>query len=158
MAYQAVPGKSQFGHPQVHLNDAGVEEGNGGETFSLKLPFDFNTADAAVLYTVPANLRVMVDSALWEITTGFTGGTSSAIGVSSSQSPHDAKGDILGGASGDLAATLVVGVKRGTQGLSFTAAPNCVVLDAGATIRFDRIASVYTAGVGFIHLALRTIG
>jgi hypothetical protein len=159
MPYIAQPSKSPLGFPQGHTNAAGVWERNGGETFALKLPIDYTLADAAVLYTVPAGLRVRVVSVFWEVTTGFSGGSSSAIGLSSSQSPHDAKGDIHGGSAGDVTAILgSTGVVRGTQGLSFTATPFVVVLDGGATIKYDRVTSVYTAGVGSVHLELRVVG
>lgn len=156
MAYNAQPSKSQYGHPQVHTNAAGSSEYNGGETYAIKVPIDYTTADAAVLFTLP--IRSRIQAAYWEVTTGFTGGTSSAIGLSSSQSPHDAKGDLLGGSSGDVAATLVAGVTQGTLGLSFTAAPKLAVVDAGATIKFDRITSAFTAGAGFVHLEFVVTG
>lgn len=154
-AYLAQPSKSPFGHIQVHQNADGTESRNGGETYALKLAFDYTTADSAVLYTVPYRSRVV--SVFWEIITGFTGGSSSAIGLSSSQAPHDTAGDVHGGSAGDVAATLVAGVVRGTQGLSFTASPFVVVLDPGATIKFNRIASAFTAGAGYAHMELRIV-
>lgn len=125
--------------------------------FELKLPFDSTTPDGAVLYTVPTGKRLLVEQAYWEITTPFTGGSSSAIGVSSDVAPHDTKGDILGGATGDVAATLVAGQTQGTIGASFSAAPKLVVLEPGAKIRFDRITSAFTAGAGFLHLIGRLL-
>jgi len=155
--YVGQPGRSPFGHPQVHLNSAGVEEANGGESFCLKLPIDYTLADAAVLYTVPAHLaKVRILSVFWEVTTGFSGGSSSAIGLSSSQTNYTTKGMVHGGSSGDVAATLVAGYHVGTQGTGFTADPKVVILAAGATIRFDRITSVFTAGSGYVHIHAQT--
>jgi hypothetical protein len=160
MTYQAQPSKSQFGHPQVHTNAAGIPERNGGETFAIKVAFDFTTADGAVLYTLPSDLRVRAVNLFWEITASFTGGSSSAIGVSSSQSAFATAGMLLGGSGGDVAATLVTGVQpfRGTQGTAFTAAPFIAVLDGGATLKFNRVASAFTAGAGFIHAEFRVVG
>jgi hypothetical protein len=119
----------------------------------LRLPITFATANDETLYTVPAGMSIAIlPYCMWEVTTAFTGGTSSAIGVSSDLAPHETAGDIHGGATGDVLATLVAGFKRGTQGASFTAAPNCVVLTAGKLIKFNRITSAFTAGAGYIHL------
>jgi hypothetical protein len=156
MAYTATPSKSQYGHPQVHTNGAGVTEYNGGETYALKLAIDFSMADATVLFTVPMRSRVML--AYWEVVTPFTGGASSAIGLSSSQAPYTAKGSVHGGAAGDVAATLVAGFNAGTAGTSITASPKVVVLEAGSTIKFDRITSAFTAGAGYVHVELMVAG
>lgn len=156
MAYQASPSKSQYGHPQVHTNAAGVSEYNGGDTYAIKVPVDFSTADTAVLFTIPTRSRVL--AAYWEVTTPFTGGASSAIGVSSSQSPYTAKGSVHGGAAGDVAATLVAGVMQGTQGTAVTSGAKVVMLEAGATLRFDRVTSAFTAGAGYVHIELMVAG
>lgn len=153
MAYTARPGRSPFGHVQVHLNDSGVEEYNGGEPLALKLAISFALADAAVIYTVPSDIpKFRITSAFWEVTTGWTGGTSSAIGLSSSQTNYTTKGMVHGGSAGDVAATLVAGYHGGTVGTGITADPKVIILAAGATIRFDRITSAFTAGAGFVHL------
>jgi len=123
----------------------------------LKLAIDYTLADAAVLYTVPAGLRLLIQDAWWDIVTGFTGGSSSAVGLSSSQAPYTTKGMLLGGSSGDVAATLVAGATQGTVGTGLTAAPKLIVLAAGATVRFDRITSVFTAGAGYVHLTAQLI-
>jgi hypothetical protein len=125
----------------------------------LKLPIAFGTADAAVLFTVPTGIRLEVVRAWWEVTTSFTGGASSAIGVSSDDADYNTKGDILGGASGDVLATLVstgrvhkggtVGAKFGSNGV--------VALAGGKVLRFDRITSAFTAGVGFVHVDVRVV-
>lgn len=155
MAYVGQPSRSQFGHIQVHANASGVEEYNGGEPFCLKLPVDFSLADAAVLYTVPANLpKIRIGLVFWEITTSWTGGTASAIGVSSSATGYTTKGMIHGGSGGDVAAALVstTPYNLGTAGTALTAAPKLIILPAGATLRFDRITSAFTAGAGFVHV------
>jgi hypothetical protein len=124
----------------------------------LKLAVAFGTADAAVLFTVAAGFRLYVERAFWEITADWTGGTSSAIGLSSSQAGYTTKGDMLGAGSGDVAALLVAAAPpvKGTVGAKL-AGTNACVLDAAATVRFDRITSAFTAGTGFAHLFARTI-
>lgn len=125
----------------------------------LKLPFTFSNADASTLYTIPTGLIIEIGRAYWEIGTSMTGGASSAIGISSSNASYNTKGDILGGATGDVAATLVstgVKYKGGTLGAKF-GSNGMVVLVGGDTIRFDRITSAFTAGAGFVHLNYRLI-
>ena len=122
-----------------------------GLPFWLALPIAFGTADAATLFTVPTGFRMFVHRALWEVATGFTGGVSSAIGVSSDATGFSTKGDILGGASGDVAATLVAGIAGGTLGAKF-ASNGVIVLSAGKILRFDRITSAFTAGSGLVHV------
>lgn len=125
-----------------------------GYAFDLALPIDFNVADAAALATLPAGCMVQLGRSYWEVTADFTGGASSAIGLSSSQAPHNTKGDILGGAGGDVAATLVAsgGKVLGTVGADVAAG---VLLKAAAALRFDRITSAFTAGAGFAHVVGR---
>lgn len=160
MAYQGQTSRSPFGHPQVHLNNSGVEEYNGGETIDLKLPIDFSLADATVLYTVPANITVRVMIAYWEITTSWTGGSSSAIGLSSSATGYTTKGMVHGGSAGDVAAALVstTPYNLGTVGTGLSATPKLIILPTGSTIRFDKVTSAFTAGAGFVHLDLRVVG
>jgi hypothetical protein len=124
----------------------------------MKFAIAFGTADATVLHTVPTGFRLTLQRLWWEVTADFTGGSSSAIGVSSATAPHETKGDLLGGASGDVAATLVAaGVNiGGTIGASF-GSNGVVVLAATNTIRFDRITSAFTAGTGFVHVLARQI-
>jgi len=125
---------------------------------ALKLPIGFATADAAALFKLPddATHRLVLERLFWEVITGFTGGSSSAIGVSASQSPYTTKGDLLGGSGGDVAATLVSGVKGGTIGADF-GSNGVIVLNPGAIIRFDRITSAFTAGAGYVHVLGRQI-
>ena len=113
-------------------------------TIDLSLPVTFETADGAVLFTVPAGARLILGRGYWDVTTGFTGGSSSAIGIAG-PAPHDTAGDLLGGSSGDVAATLTVGVKLGTIGTDTAAG---VMLKAGDTVTFERITSAFAAGAG----------
>lgn len=148
---------SPLGHPKGKADANGNWILTGTAGVQLKLAISKDTVDGAVLYTVPDDTRLLIEQAFWEVTTGFTGGTSSAVGLSSSQAPHDAAGDLLGGAGGDVAATLVAGLTQGTVGVSFSAAPKMVALEAGATIKYNRIASAFTAGAGFAHIVGRFI-
>lgn len=121
----------------------------------LKFAFDFNATDAQVLFTVPTGFRLQPTRPFWEVTTPFSGGASSAIGLSSSNASYSTKGDLLGGASGDVAAGLTAGF-RGTVGAK-VASLGLVVLVATDTIRFDRITSAFTAGAGFVHFPVEQI-
>ncbi len=118
---------------------------------ALSLPIAFGTADNAVLLTIPTGAALKLDSLHWNVTTGFTGGSSSAIGVSSSV--NTTQGDLLGGATGDVTATLgTAGRKTGTIGaiMDTDAEIHAQLLGAAATIVFDRITSVFTAGAGYV--------
>lgn len=120
----------------------------------LKLAVTKDTADAAVLFTVPAGMRLALAAApFWEPATDWTGGVASAIGLSSDQTAPalNTKGDLLGGAGGDVAAGMTAAaVFTGTIGAK-VAAPACVLLP-GKKILFDRINSAFTAGTGFAHV------
>lgn len=123
-------------------------QGQGAVT--VKVAISKDNADADVLYTVPAGHRLRLARSYWHVTTPFTGGSSSAIGLSSSNAAYATKGDLLGGGSGDVAAGLTAGFK-GTAGAKMGAnAP--VVLEPGDTVKFDRITSIFTAGAGFAVL------
>lgn len=127
---------------------------------ALTLPFTYATADAAVLFTVPTGARLKILEAWWEITADMTGGSNSAIGVHASVSGWSTKGDILGGASGDLAATLVASNTRmvGTVGAKLdTNAHQRLIMIAGDTLVFDRIASAFAAGSGNVRVLCHTI-
>lgn len=132
--------------------------------FVAKIPIAFGTADAAQLMLVPAGYSVkIVDDPSWDVTTGFTGGSSSAIGISSSNTGSSTKGDLLGGASGDVTATLgSAGVKQGTVGAKMGSFANrrACRIEATEYLRFDRITSAFTAGAGFVNvpMALEIVG
>jgi hypothetical protein len=132
------------------------------KSFIAKLPIAFGTADAAALLTVPTGFALrLTGMPFWDVTTGFSGGSSSAIGLSAS-AIATTKGDLLGGAAGELAATLVAGVIPGTIGpkIDTLAEIQALVLKAADYLRFDRITSVYTAGAGFVcvPVALHQVG
>jgi hypothetical protein len=124
----------------------------------LSLPITYATADAAVLLTVPTGCVLQPLEFAWKVAADFTGGTASAIGVSSSNlSGHTTKGDLLGGATGDLAATLVASSGEfalGTIGAAFASVANRrVLMKPTETLRFDRITSAFTAGTGSVLVA-----
>lgn len=122
-----------------------------GQMVDLALACAYTTADAATLYTMPTGANLRLAPGYWEVTTGFTGGSSSAIGLSSDQTGHTTKGDLLGGSGGDVTATLGTAADyiEGTIGADIAAG---VILKAGKLVRFDRITSVFTAGAGFAHV------
>ena len=125
----------------------------------MKLAVAFGNADADDLFTVPAGMTLQLEEVFWEVTTSWTGGTSSAIGISSDTAPHETQGDLLGGAVGSVAAEITdaIGFTSEPRGASFTAAPFTPVLAAGSTIRYDEITSAFTAGAGFVHVVARQI-
>jgi hypothetical protein len=121
---------------------------------TLELPITFATADAAALLTLQAGSAIVPRELWWKITTNFTGGSSSAIGVSSTQTATT-KGDLLGGAGGDVAASLTTALSPtyGTQGAAFTTvAERRLIIPATKIIRFDRITSAFTAGAGSVMM------
>lgn len=134
------------------------------QVFVARIPIAFGTADAAQLMVVPAGYSVkIIDDPSWDVTTGFTGGTSSAIGISSSNAGSSTKGDLLGGATGDVTATLgTAGVKQGTVGarMDSLSERRAARIEATEHLRFDRITSAFTAGAGFVNvpMALERVG
>lgn len=119
----------------------------------LACAFAYTTADGATLLTLPTGARFALQRAYWEVTTGFSGGSSSAIGVASTS--MSTAGDILGGASGDVAATLVAGAAiPGTVGAKMDALSeiHANLFAAGEVFTFERITSAFTAGAGKVHL------
>lgn len=121
----------------------------------LKLPVAFGMADGATLMTVPTGMALKLTALpFWEVTTGWTGGSSSAIGVASSKASYNTAGDILGGAAGDVAATLVPGVIPGTIGtkLDTLVEHQAFVMNAAETLTYEEITSAFTAGAGFVCL------
>lgn len=117
----------------------------------------YTTANNAVLYTVPTGFRLGLGVAFWEVTTSFAGGSSSAIGVSSSNTGLSTAGDVLGGASGDVAATLVStgAFAKGTVGTKI-GTPAAVIV-GGETLKFNRITSVFTSGAGVAHFPVKVL-
>jgi hypothetical protein len=117
----------------------------------------FATADAAVLYTVPAGFQLALGVPYIHVTTSWTGGSSSAIGASSSAAGLVTKGDLLGGSSGDVAAGLLStgAYAKGTVGTDI-GKPGALLV-GGDTILFDRITSVFTAGAGVDHFPVKVL-
>lgn len=162
---RAIEGRQFYWHPTSELtgddqlvirptdvasDEAGRWLALPGQVVDIALAFTYATADGATLYTVPTGCNLLILSSYWEITTGMTGGSSSAIGLASDQAGHTTAGDLLGGSSGDVAATLVAGdYIEGTLGTDLT---NPIVLKAGKLVTFERITSAFTAGAGNAHI------
>jgi len=134
------------------------DEGRGrfllapGSTFDIAIPISYANTDAERLVIAPTNSLLAIGRCYWEVTADFTGGTASAIGISSDAAPHSTKGDILGGSGGDVAATLVAsaGKQLGTVGADY--AGGILIHGGDSPARFDRITDAFTAGTGFFHL------
>lgn len=125
------------------------------KAFIMKVPLSYANSDGDALETIPAGFALrLTGQPYWEVTTGFTGGSSSAIGISTNITGYEAGGDILGGASGDVAATLVAGDTPGTIGdeLGDQVGFHALLLEAASEIQFDAITSAFTAGAGFVCL------
>lgn len=121
--------------------------------FVMKLPIAFGLADNAVIFTVPEGFALRLTGLpYWETTTGWSGGSSSTIGVSSSRTGFTADGSLLGGAAGDVAATLVAGIQAGTigVGLDSLAEIQAGLFEEADTIIYNEITSAFTAGEGFV--------
>jgi hypothetical protein len=115
----------------------------------MRLAIAFGTADATTLFTVPTGYNLMIEQIMWEVTADFTGGSSSAIGISSDATGWSTKGDLLGGAGGDVLATLVA--KKAIAGTA-GAMGKALLIPSTKLIRFDRITSAFTAGSGFVRI------
>lgn len=132
------------------------------QSFTLRMAISKDTADAAHLCTIPEQMALRLTGfPYFEVTTGFTGGSSSTIGLSAS-AIATTKGDLLGGAAGEATAVLgTAGIKAGTVGplIDTAAEQQAFFLKAADYLRFDRITSAYTAGAGFIHVpvAIQTV-
>lgn len=151
------------GQELVITPDAGSGRWVAADKFKvLKLPIIYTMSDGDAILTVPADVVLRLAAfPYWEVTTGFTGGSSSAIGVSTSVTGYETGGDILGGASGDVAATLVAGIAAGTQGgeLDDNVGLQALALVEADELQFDAITSAFTAGAGFacIPVAIATV-
>jgi hypothetical protein len=130
-----------------------------GQEALFSMPIGFGTADAAALLTIPAGCLLIPRDFWWTISVDFAGGSSSAIGVSASVGP-DTKGDLLGGAAGDIATNLEAADSPtwGTIGLEWdTVAERRIFLAAATVLRFDRITSVFTSGAGTVEMLARVV-
>lgn len=119
----------------------------------LAVPFSRALADGATILTLPAGCRFKLESSHWEVSVAFAGGSSSAIGVASTS--MSTAGDILGGATGDVAATLgTTGIKPGTPGakMDSDAEIHANLFGAGEAFTYEEITSEFTSGSGFVHL------
>lgn len=123
------------------------------QAFVAKLPIAFGLADNAVIHTVPEGFALRpAGMPYWENTVAWTGGSSSSIGISSSRTGFTADGAVLGGAAGDVAATLVAGIRPGTVGVGFDslAEIQAGLFVEGDTFIYNEITSAFTAGEGFV--------
>lgn len=136
-------------------------------SFDLVLPFTFATADLAVLLTVPTELTIHVsldgNENQWEVTTAFSGGAGSRIGLSiASAKIAGAAGSVMGGAAGDGIGAAVTlnntGFWKSTSGIADAGYAHVLRGATADQIQFNRITSAFTAGVGNAHLACRLLG
>lgn len=111
-------------------------------------------ANNATLFTVPAGYRIAPLRFVLEVGTSWTGGTNSAIGISSDNAAYSTAGDLMGGAGGNVAADLTTGGFRGTNGTKMAAmyaTQPPVILVAGNVIRWNRIVDAFAAGNGVLQ-------
>jgi hypothetical protein len=124
------------------------------KAFTAKIPIAFGMADGALIWTVPTGFVLRLTGLpFWEVTTGWTGGAASTIGIASTVTGYTVAGDILGGAAGQATAVLgTAGVKPGTVGplLDSFAEMQAFVMIAGDDLTYEEITSAYTAGAGFV--------
>lgn len=126
-----------------------------GQEVQLSFPFTFATADAAPLLTMPAGAYLWPTRFWWKITANMAGGAASTIGVSSNVTGYDTKGDLLGGAAGDAAATLTAALSPalGTIGVKWdTVLERRFMLRPTNVLRYDRITSAFTEGAGSVEM------
>jgi hypothetical protein len=131
------------------------------KAFVAKLPIAFGMADGATIWTIPEGFAIRATGLpYWENTVSWSGGSSSSIGVASSRTGFTAAGAVLGGAAGDVAATLVAGIAAGTVGTGFDslAEIQAGLFEEGDTFTYEEITSAFTAGSGFVcmpvHIAV----
>jgi hypothetical protein len=124
-----------------------------GQCPALTLPFTFATADGAVLFTVPVGARLIPRASWFDVAVTLAGGSASAIGASTSVASFNTSGDLLGGATGDVAATLVSTNTRmvGTVGARVSPTTRLLMI-AADTIKFNAITSAFTSGSGNIRV------
>lgn len=126
------------------------------KTVALWLPVTFANADASVIFTMPTGAKFKPRESWWDVVTSWTGGSSSAIGVHCSATGYTTKGDLLGGASGDIAATLVgpvSGRQVGTIGAKLaTRTTDRLIMIAADTLLFDQITSTFSAGAANVRV------
>lgn len=121
-------------------------------SFVMKLAVSAALANNAVIHTVPEGFALrLAGLPYWEVVTPWTGGSSSAIGISSSRTGFTADGALLGGAAGDVLAGLTAGIRPGTigTGVDTIAEQYAGLFVEGDTFIYDEITSAFTAGDGF---------
>lgn len=122
-------------------------------SFVMKIAISFANTDGQAIWTCPAGFVAQLTARpWWEVTANWTGGSSSAIGLSTNITGYTTKGDLLGGATGDVAATLTAanGI-AGTIGAELDDAAGMFAMRfvEDSEIQFDRITSAFDAGTGF---------
>lgn len=122
------------------------------KAFVMKLPIAFTNTDGEAILTMPEGFALRLTGfPYWEITTPFSGGTGSTIGISTSKTGYDTEGDILGGASGDSTEVESAGLSPGTVGAELDLTGfHALLFVEGDEFRYDRITDAYTAGAGFV--------
>ncbi len=129
-----------------------------GTTTLLGAAVTAATADLAVMFTVPVGFTLLVTPRCWwNNTIAWTGGTNAAIGASSSASAYSTAGDLQGGAGGDLTAAMGTGYRAGSAIGTKIASGGLVILTAGDTVIYNKIASTYGAGAGILNIGVRRI-
>jgi hypothetical protein len=120
----------------------------------VPLPVTSGTADGAVLLTLQSGMRLIPRNAYWDVTSAFTGGSASALGASSNKAGFTTNGWLAGGTTGDVAATLTVGVTAGFIGLGINTATAQwgAIFVSGDTVKLNRITSAFTTGAGNLHV------
>ncbi len=135
---------------QVSIRPTAIDSGDPGRfeilgrSFALNMAVTYQTANDAVLFTVPTGFRLVVQRLFYRVSDGFVN-ASGRVGASSSNAAYNTAGDLIGGAGGDAAAALAAGVRGGTIGTKF-GSNGAVELVAGDTIKWNVIAPGYTAG------------
>jgi hypothetical protein len=130
-------------------------------TYVFKIAVDHTVADATNLLLVPnmttgAQPRVEIVEAMLETTTTWTG-SSAALGLSTTSTLANTKGDVMGGASGDAIANFNTTTPfYGSFGPKLSLAQR-LVLRAGEALRWD-VFGTLSAGVGVIHCTARILG
>jgi hypothetical protein len=122
----------------------------------LSFPITFETTNEEVLFEVPDGVVIHPLSFWWEIGTNFSGGSSSAIGVSSDKTGFTAAGSLLGGSSGNVAAELTTALSptlgkvgsRAYPGASRLVRETVAVATAAATPSYAIEQLLYAKTVG----------
>lgn len=123
------------------------------KAFIAKVPIAYTNTNGQAIWVIPAGFVLrLAGQPYWEIVTPFSGGSSSAIGLSTNITNLTTGGDLLGGASGDTTAVESAGVAAGTVGGGSATELHGLLMVAGTEIQFDRITSAYTAGAGFARI------